>query len=120
MNISCSAPEHSLTFDHGIVWTAGTNLQNALQVATTIGEDTPQLKVVQSGTSPTAALNSLLASRGVQVTTFADWEAINATELERGSRRGKSREKLATTADLLTAASSSWKSRDSSAVVSRT
>lgn len=88
----------------------GTNLQNALQVATTIGEDTSQLKIVRKDNSPTDTLIRTLAARGVRVTTFADWETINAAELKAGRRRGKSREKLATLADMLAAIDSKVKS----------
>jgi hypothetical protein len=78
-------------------------LHNALQVATTIAEDTSQLKLVRTDASPTDALKQLLDARSVKYTTFADWEAINSTELEAGRRRGKLREKLATMTDLLAA-----------------
>ena len=52
----------------------------------------------------TAAVSALLASRGVKVVGFADWQKIDAAEIERGKAKGKAREKVATWAELLAAA----------------
>lgn len=52
----------------------------------------------------TAAVGALLASRGVKVVSFADWQKIDAAELERGKAKGKARDKVATWAELLAAA----------------
>ena len=83
------------------VRTAGTNLQNALQVAEIIGEDTAKLKLVDSAVSPTAEIRRLLAERGVRPTSFADWERIDARERSEGEQREKVREKIATMPGLL-------------------
>lgn len=77
----------------------GTNLQNALQVAAVIAEDSSQMKRVKD--SPTASLKRLLTERGFNVTDFLDWQTIDTLELEAGRKHGKRREKLATTAELL-------------------
>ncbi len=81
--------------------TAGTNLQNALQVAEIIGEDTAKLKLVDSAVSPTAEVRRLLAERGVRPTSFADWERIDARERCEGEKQKKVREKIATMPGLL-------------------
>lgn len=80
---------------------AGTNLQNALQLAEVIGEDTARLKLVNAAHSPTNAVTQLLDEHGVQYTTLAGWDRIDAKELREGQQRQKVREKLATLTDLM-------------------
>lgn len=46
----------------------------------------------------------LLASRGVRVVTFADYQRIDAVEKARGASRGKVRDKLESVAEMLAAA----------------
>lgn len=41
-----------------------------------------------------AAIEALLSSRGVRPISFSDWEKLDATEVSRGQRTGKPREKL--------------------------
>jgi len=79
----------------------GTNLQNALQLAEVIGEDTARLKLVNAAHSPTNAVTQLLDEHGVQYTTLAGWDRIDAKELREGQQRQKVREKLATLTDLM-------------------
>lgn len=52
----------------------------------------------------TAAVSALLSSRGVKVVSFADWQKIDAAEIERGKAKGKARQKVATWRELLAAA----------------
>ena len=52
----------------------------------------------------TADVPALLASRGVQVISFADYRKIDAVEKARGAERGKVRDKLERIGDMLAAA----------------
>ncbi|HET8968237.1 MAG TPA: FAD-dependent oxidoreductase, partial [Gaiellaceae bacterium] len=52
------------------------------------------------------AIEDLLRERGVEVVTYAGWEAIDALERARGEARGRPRIKLATWDELTTAARS--------------
>lgn len=47
------------------------------------------------------AVRELLRARGVRVVDFADWQRIDAAEIERGKSKGKPREKFATVAEML-------------------
>ena len=49
-------------------------------------------------------LESLLAARGVEVVTYAGWEAIDVEERTRGEPQGRPRVKLCTWDELLAAA----------------
>lgn len=96
---------YTATSDDGLLnsmsSSAGTNLQNALQLAEVIGEDTAQLKLVDAAHPPTTVVTQLLDERGVQYTTLAGWDRIDAEELREGQQRQKVREKLATWPDLM-------------------
>ena len=48
-----------------------------------------------------ADLDALLAERGVEVTSWADWQAIDRAEVERGKAAGRPREKLVDVAEML-------------------
>jgi ferredoxin--NADP+ reductase len=47
------------------------------------------------------AVDMLLASRGVRVVSFADWQRIDATEQQRGKARGAPREKFTRIEEML-------------------
>lgn len=49
----------------------------------------------------TGPLKELLASRGVRVVSYADWQRIDAAEVERGKERGKPREKFVSIEEML-------------------
>jgi ferredoxin--NADP+ reductase len=51
-----------------------------------------------------ADVPALLAARGVQVVSFADYQKIDAAEKARGAERGKVRDKLERIPDMLAAA----------------
>ncbi len=70
-------------------------------MADIIGEDTAQLRLIHGDQGGTAALTHALANRGMHPTSFEDWGRIDAAELERGSQRGKLREKIAALPELL-------------------
>jgi len=54
--------------------------------------------------TPTLDVAELLASRGVRVVTFADYQKIDTAEKARGAELGKVRDKLERIPDMLAAA----------------
>jgi NADPH-dependent glutamate synthase beta subunit-like oxidoreductase len=46
-------------------------------------------------------VRQLLRERNVRVVEFADWQRIDAAEVERGKSKGKPREKFATVQEML-------------------
>ena len=79
----------------------GTNKKDATETVALLLED------ARAGRLPAgdgADIVELLAARGVEPVLYAGWEAIDATEKERGQPLGRPRVKLCTWADLLEAA----------------
>jgi ferredoxin/flavodoxin---NADP+ reductase len=81
----------------------GTNKKDATETVDLLVEDAREGLLPLSGAEP-HALDALLAERGVDVVMYAGWEAIDALERERGVGQGRPRVKLATWAELLSAA----------------
>ena len=79
----------------------GTNKKDATETVALLLDDARAglLPVRGEGT-----LEALLAERGVEAVLYAGWEAIDAAEREAGEPLGRPRIKLASWADLLTAA----------------
>jgi len=76
--------------------TIGTNRPDGFAIADLIGEDLP------AGTDKAGrpGLDRLLASRGVELVTFRDWQKIDAAEIAR-ARSGAPREKFVDVAGML-------------------
>ena len=49
------------------------------------------------------ALDALLGSRGVRVVSFADWQRLDALEIEQGKAAGRPRQKFTRIKDMLEA-----------------
>lgn len=79
----------------------GTNKPCSQETAAALLADLPGLKPCQQADS--SAVRALLASRGVRVVSFEDWQKIDAAEVARGKAAGKPREKLATIEEMLAA-----------------
>jgi ferredoxin--NADP+ reductase len=75
----------------------GTNKPDAQLVAEHMAADAATLEPRRAPGS----IDALLAARGVRVTSFDDWRALDAVELERGRERGKLREKLTSIGEML-------------------
>lgn len=82
----------------GPTGTIGTNRPDGQMIADHIAEDLR----APSGKLGRAALDTLLAARGVDVVTFRDWLQIEAAEVAR-ARAGAPREKFVRIADMLAA-----------------
>ena len=79
----------------------GTNKKDATETVDLLLEDARAGALPE----PTAAgIDELLAERGVEVVSYAGWEAIDATERARGEAQRRSRVKLCTWDELLAAA----------------
>jgi ferredoxin--NADP+ reductase len=84
---------------HGPRGTIGTNRPDAYAIAEMIAVDAPNLAGDRAGR---AGLDALIAARGVEVTSFADWRRIDAAEIAR-ARPGAPREKFVRREDMLAA-----------------
>ena len=80
----------------GPTGTIGTNRPDGFLTAEHIVDDLP----ADSGKPGRAALDALLAGRGVDVVTFHDWQAIERAEIA-GARAGSPREKFTSVAAML-------------------
>ena len=84
----------------------GTNKRDATETAEALLADARAGLLGGTG-RPAAAVDRLLAERGVEVVAYAGWEAIDALERARGEPLGRPRVKLASWEELLEAARSS-------------
>jgi ferredoxin--NADP+ reductase len=81
----------------------GTNKPDSQQTVELLIDDIARLNPCANPDSGTVL--KFLNSRGVTLVTFADWQRIDALEVERGKVLGKPREKIVRRADLLAAVS---------------
>ena len=77
----------------------GTNKPDAQETVKAIVADLPTLAPCPEPTA--AGVKELLASRGVRVVSYADWQQIDAAEIARGKARGKPREKFTSIEEML-------------------
>jgi ferredoxin--NADP+ reductase len=80
----------------------GTNKKDATETVDLLLEDARAGRIPARAT--TAAVDGLLAERGVEVVTYGGWEAIDADERAAGEPQGRPRVKLCTWDALLAAA----------------
>lgn len=73
----------------------GTNKADAQRVVERMLEDASTLPTREPSTVSHAAIDALLARRGVSVTTYADWLHLDLVEINAGRASGKLREKFA-------------------------
>lgn len=82
----------------GPTGTIGTNRPDGFMIADYVAEDTAE----DSGKPGRAALDTLLAERGVDVVTFRDWQKIDQAEIA-AARTGSPREKFTAVEAMLAA-----------------
>ncbi|HOE66247.1 MAG TPA: FAD-dependent oxidoreductase [Candidatus Hydrogenedentes bacterium] len=76
----------------------GSNKPDSVETAQAILDDLHALPTPAHGED---AIRELLAARSVRVVSFAEWKKIDAVEIERGTLRGKPREKFTSVAEML-------------------
>ena len=81
----------------------GTNKPDGVETAAAMIEDLPSLVAANDEDAAPAALDHLLAGRGVRVVTFADWQRLDRLETERGQPHGRPRVKLCRVEEMLAA-----------------
>lgn len=81
----------------------GTNKADGQAVAELMVEDVARVVPRSAEARAHAAVDALLASRGVRVATYTDWGIIDRLEVSRGKARGKVREKFASVEQMLAA-----------------
>lgn len=77
----------------------GTNKADAVETVARLMEDLPTL--IPAPQARREDIDALLASRGVEVVTLADWHALEAHELEQGQAQGRPRHKVAHLSEML-------------------
>lgn len=77
----------------------GTNKPDSQKTVQGLLLDVPKLEPCEVPSSD--ALRELLGSRGVRAVSFADWQKIDAAEIERGQAVGKPREKFTRIEEML-------------------
>lgn len=77
----------------------GTNKPDSHETVASILADLPNL--APCTTPDSQALKHLLAQRGVRAVSYADWQRIDAAEIERGKAIGKPREKFSRIEEML-------------------
>jgi ferredoxin--NADP+ reductase len=83
----------------------GTNKKDATETVEALLEDARAGLLARGDPSATAqTVDELLAERGVEVVTYAGWEAIDAEERRRGEPQGRPRVKLCTWDELVSTA----------------
>jgi ferredoxin--NADP+ reductase len=81
----------------------GTNKKDAAETVELLLEDVVSGALTPRG-NDADAIDALLAERGVEVVSYAGWEAIDAAERSRGEPEGRPRIKLSRWSELLAAA----------------
>jgi ferredoxin--NADP+ reductase len=82
----------------------GTNKKDATETVELLLEDVAAGRLPPKPDASAAAVDSLLAERGVQVVEYGGWTAIDEAERAAGEKAGRPRVKLCTWDDLLDAA----------------
>jgi ferredoxin--NADP+ reductase len=83
----------------------GTNKKDATETVELLLEDAAAGRLEPKPDATAAAVDALLAERGVRVVEYAGWTAIDEVERAAGEKLGRPRVKLCSWADLLAAAS---------------
>jgi ferredoxin--NADP+ reductase len=78
----------------------GTNKQCATDTVTQLLADAAA-GAIPRVTQPASSIDDLLAERGVLVTTWTDWQALDRAEQERGAAAGRPRAKLTALEEML-------------------
>ncbi len=79
----------------------GTNKKDALETVSHLIEDVAAGALLDPPEPEPAAVENLLAERGVRFVTFADWQAIDAAEVGRGEPHGRPRVKFVSVEEML-------------------
>ena len=82
----------------------GTNKKDATETVQLLLEDAAAGRLEPKPDASTAAVDALLAERGVQVVEYDGWMAIDEVERAAGEKAGRPRVKLCTWGDLIAAA----------------
>ena len=79
----------------------GTNRKDATDTVALLLADAREGGLPPASTPGRAKVDALLASRGVQVYSFQDWQALDAHELAQGQAQGRPRHKVVHLAEML-------------------
>jgi ferredoxin--NADP+ reductase len=82
----------------------GTNKKDATETVDLLLEDAASGALVRREDVSAERVDAVLADRGVDVVTYAGWQAIDALERSRGEAQGRPRVKLCSWEELLAAA----------------
>jgi ferredoxin--NADP+ reductase len=79
----------------------GTNKKDALETVTHLLADVESQALLDPDNPAPAAIEDLLAERGVRFVSFEDWQAIDQAEVARGEPHGRPRVKFVKVEDML-------------------
>ena len=79
----------------------GTNKPDSVATVEKLLEDMRAEKLLTPTSPSRTALESLLKERGVKVVTYADWQMLDALEIERGEALGRPRLKITRISEML-------------------
>lgn len=79
----------------------GTNKPDSVETVECLLEDKDAGKLLQPSTPSRESVEALLKERGVNYVTYADWQIIDALEVERGEAVGRPRVKFADVQEML-------------------
>jgi ferredoxin/flavodoxin---NADP+ reductase len=82
----------------------GTNKKCAQESIAALLEDVEAGRLLSPAAAEPASIEELLRERGVDYVTFADWEAIDRSEVRRGEPQGRPRVKFTSVEEMLKAA----------------
>ncbi len=88
----------------GATGVIGTNKKDAAETVEALLEDAAAGRLVRKPEASAAAVDALLAARGVRVVEYAGWLAIDEVERAAGEKLGRPRVKLCSWSELLAAA----------------
>ncbi|HEX2265967.1 MAG TPA: NADP oxidoreductase, partial [Solirubrobacterales bacterium] len=79
----------------------GTNKKDALETVQNLFEDVEAQKLLSPENPDPAAVEALLAERGIRYVSFEDWQAIDQAEVGRGEPHGRPRVKFVRVEEML-------------------
>jgi ferredoxin--NADP+ reductase len=79
----------------------GTNKPDGAETAAAMVVDCPGLAAELPNRRPAAEIEKLLAERGIDYVTYADWQALDAFEVARGEAQGRPRVKVCRVPEML-------------------
>jgi ferredoxin--NADP+ reductase len=79
----------------------GNNKPDAISTVEVMVTDLPELKGIRDDQRDPSRVEAALRRRGIDYTTYKDWQTLDGHELARGADQGRPRVKVTTVAEML-------------------